>query len=244
MVKKLSVSLISTALLLIPIVPTFAESPMTVTAPVTGAMTRPLVQPTGNAMREEIKQTAQAEKVALKDKIQAAREAAKEAIAAQKSTFQTKLAAIKDEQKKTVVTNIDTRITTVNQARTDEMAGNLTILSTILDSISSKSVTAKAAGKTTTQLDADIAAARSALTLAQNVVTTQAAKNYTIQVTTELKLKPNVMSTLALFRKDLEAAHKAVVTARDGVRVAALDLENLNNPGLSSTPTASAAAKP
>jgi hypothetical protein len=123
------------------------------------------------------------------------------------------------------------------------MSENLTKLSELLDRISSRSAIAKAAGQNTTVVDKDIISARTAVTLAQTAVSAQAAKTYTINITTEKALKTNVMTTLALFRKDLQAVYKKVVTARDGVRVAALDLEKVKNADVPAPTVSEAPAK-
>lgn len=227
--KKLPVIIASVSLLTVSIAPVFAQTTMT-TTDVTPTATTALKQ-----VARPVLKTMQAEAVdTLKDTVSKA-----------KAAFRAKLALIKDEQKKSVVENIDNEIATVNQNRTDEMSHNLTKLSEILDRISSRSATAKAAGQNTTTVEKDITAAQKAISAAQAAVTAQAAKEYTINITTEKALRTSVMTTLAQFRKDIKATYQTVVTARDGVRVAALDLEKQKNLEMSETPapTASDAAE-
>ncbi len=246
MMQKLPVIIVSLSLLATSLTPAFAQeaTPTTYVTPTATVTSPPSLKTNAKATATALRETMQTAKMELKDKIQAARDAMKDKIAAEKAAFQTKVATIKDTQKQTVVSDIDTKISTMNQTRTDEMVANLTRLSQILDSISTRSAAAKAAGQNTATVDSDVTSARSAIALAQTAVTTQAAKSYTITITTDTKLRTNVMTTLAQFRKDINATHKTVVTARDGVRVAAIDLEKLTSVNVTTTPapTASGAA--
>lgn len=230
MLKKLPLVLASTSLVILSIAPAFAEDTMTTTSTTVASTT---VTPTSTSAKVPLRQVVQPTVKAMKEE---AKVAMQDAMSKAKEAFKEKLALIKDEKKKATVETIDAQIATVNKNRTDEMSANLTTLSGILDRISSKAATVG----TNTTLTADITSARAAITAAQTAVTAQAAKTYTITITTETKLRPNVMTTLALFRKDLAAAHSKVVTAREGVRVAALDLEKAKNPEVSTTPTPTA----
>jgi formate dehydrogenase maturation protein FdhE len=102
--KKLPVILVSLSLFATTIMPVFAENTVATTGitgtPTTTATSAPtslrqVVRPTLKAMRAEAMDT-------MKDSISKAKE-----------VFREKLAIIKDEQKKTSVENIDSRIATV-----------------------------------------------------------------------------------------------------------------------------------
>ena len=232
--KKLPLILASASLFVASIAPAFAVDEVMTTEAVAPTTT---TTRTTTSLKQVVRPTLQTMKAEAVDAKQAMMSKAKEA-------FRAKLAEIKDEKKRLTVENLDTRIATVNENRTTQMADNLTKLSEILDRIAAKATAAKTAGQDAKTIDSDLTAARTALTSAQTAVTAQAAKTYTITITKETALKTNVMTTLALFRKDIQAVHKKVLTAREGARVAAIDLEKLKKSAVTLTPspTASEAA--
>ncbi len=152
-----------------------------------------------------------------------------------RAEFKTKLAEIKDARKQSIVTNIDTRINTINKNRTDEMSKRLERLTTILTKISTKEATLSSEGKNTTTLKNDITAATAAINAAITAVSDQAAKDYVVTLTTDTALKTNVSTVIKQFMADIKAVFLKVVAAQTAVFKAHTDLAKLM--GITPTPT-------
>ncbi|KKU02512.1 MAG: hypothetical protein UX99_C0007G0015 [Candidatus Amesbacteria bacterium GW2011_GWB1_47_26] len=118
--------------------------------------------------------------------------------------FKQKLQTVKDERKKKIVERADAKLAEINKRRTDAMTRHLDKMSEILAKV-------KARGGDTTAAEAAVAEARSA-------VAAQAAKVYTITITTEDKLKINVGETMKALITDLRNLHEGkIVPARKAV---------------------------
>lgn len=167
--------------------------------------TRLLKKPVAT-LREEVKEARGEVRDAMKDKMAQARE-----------EFKTKLSAIKDEKKQQIVTNLDSRISTINKNRTTEMSERLDRLTNILGKISTKEATLKSEGKNTVKLAADIVAAQAAIDAAKQAVTDQAAKVYTMNITTDTALKSAAATTIQQFMTDIKAVRTKVLAAQQAV---------------------------
>ncbi len=170
-------------------------------------------------------------KTEMHDKMEAAR-----------SEFKTKLGEIKDAKKQAIVTNLDTRINTINKNRTEEMSKRLERLTTILTKISTKEAALAAEGKNTTTLKNDITAATAAINAAITAVGDQAAKDYVATITTDTALKTNVSTVIRQFMTDIKAVYSKVVAAQTAVLKAHTDLAKLT--GVSPTPTTTVTPTP
>ena len=156
-----------------------------------------------------------------------------------KEVFQQKLAAIKDAKKKILVQKINDKIADLNKRATNKMSLGLTNISTILTNLDTRAKNMKTAGKDTTAYDAASLKAKNAITTAAAAVSAQAAKTYTVTITTEGALKINVGATVSQFRLDLVAVHKLVVDAKQAVWTAAKELAKLKGGGKEATNSAS-----
>ena len=107
---------------------------------------------------------------------------------------------IKDERKKKIVERVEAKMAEINKRRTDMMLAQLNKMSEIL-------VKAKARG-------ADTATAEAAIASAKTAVEAQAGKPYTVEITTEDKLKIKVGEAMKALKTDLQAVHQKVVDAR------------------------------
>ena len=132
--------------------------------------------------------------------------------------FRTRLSAIRDAKKKAIVERMDKRIGEINTNRTNIMTRHLTKIEELLNRIEARTLEVEKKGKDTTAVKAAIASARTAIAAAKSAVTTQAAKTYTIDITTEDKLGAAVSSARTAFAQDLQAVHQSVVAARKSVR--------------------------
>lgn len=139
----------------------------------------------------------------IKDRVQTKREEVKEIVATRRGEFKAKLQTIKDQKKKVLVERIDTKLSNVNTKHTDRFAQVLSNLQVLLDKISG---------------DLDKTEAIASIDAAKLAVENQAAKTYTITISTETALRSDVGTVTSQLRQDLVATHKAVVDAKQTVQ--------------------------
>lgn len=143
---------------------------------------------------------------------------ASESAKMKRDEFRAKISAIRDEKKKAIVEKIDQRLVLINANRTTIMLRHLAKIEEILNRIENRTDKVAATGKDVTFVRTAIVTSRTAITTARTAVNAQAAKVYTINITTEDNLGASVSATRTAFAKDLQTAHQAVVTARKSVR--------------------------
>lgn len=153
--------------------------------------------------RQELQAQKKAAISQIKEAVNAKREAAKEAVKTKREEFKTKLKTIRDEKKKVLVERIDTKLANANAKHTDRFAQVLSNLQAILDKISE---------------DVDKTEAQAAIDAAKLAVENQAAKTYTITISTETALRSDVGAAVSQLRLDLSATHKLVVDAKQAVQ--------------------------
>lgn len=128
----------------------------------------------------------------------------REEMKAKREEFKEKLQTVRDERKKKIVERADAKLTEINKRRTDAMVRHLDKMGEILAKV-------KVRGGDTTAAEAAVVEARSA-------VAAQAAKTYTITVSTEDKLRINVGETMKVLTTDLRNLHEGkIVPARKAV---------------------------
>ena len=139
----------------------------------------------------------------IKETVAAKREEARKAVSAKREEFKARLQTIKDQKKKALVERIDTKLSNVNIKHTDRFAQVLSNLQAILDKMSA---------------DVDKTEAQAAIDTAKAAVEAQAAKTYTITISTETALKSDVGAVTSQLRLDLSATHKLVIDAKQAVQ--------------------------
>lgn len=139
----------------------------------------------------------------IKDAVATKRLEVKATVEAKREEFKAKLQAIKDERKKALVARIDTKLMNANIKHTDRFTQVLGNLQTIVDKVSE---------------DIDKTDAQAAIDAAKSAVETQAAKTYTIIISTETALRSDVGTVTSQLRLDLMATHKAVVDAKQALQ--------------------------
>lgn len=159
-------------------------------------------------------------KMSMKEKIMQAKDEMKDKVEAARTAFKEKLQTIKDGNKQQILENLYTKINERNQTRTTNMSERLDRLASILTKISENATTLKSQGKDTANLNSLITAATTAVESAKTAVSNQAAKDYTIDITTDSALKTNAKSAIKEYTTDIKsafdqvlAAHKAVLKA-------------------------------
>ena len=150
-------------------------------------------------------------------KVSQIKEGTKAIVQAKRDEFKTRIQTIKDEKKKALVARIDGKLSEVNIKHTDRFSQVLTKLQTHLDKISQTAKDKKVL--------ADVGIAQASIDAAETAVANQAAKTYTIQITTETALRLNVGTTTSQLRQDLMSTHKLVVDAKQAVQ--ALNKDNV-----------------
>lgn len=163
----------------------------------------------------------------LRENVQQKRENLREQVQQRKKEFRKQLQTIRDQKKRAAVERINTKIANINKRRTDRMEKTLAKLRGILERISQKAEQAKTNGKDTTTVDVAITQAQTALSTTEATVNTQAAKQYTIQIESEEKLRSTVGTTVGGLQQDLRDTHKTVVDAKQKVQQAAKELAKL-----------------
>lgn len=181
-----------------------------------------------------------ATKSSVKDAMKQARTDMKEAVSQAREDFKTKLAAIKDQRKQAIMANFDAKIDEINARRTSQMTEHITRLQRVLDNISTKAAALKSQGQNTTTVDADILAAQTALDAAKQAVLDQAAKDYVVTITANLR--GGASSTMRQFIADLKATFQKILAAKTAVRKAHTDMAKLM--GVKVSPTASVSRTP
>lgn len=167
------------------------------------------IQAQKKAAMTDIKQETTAKRIELrtqiKEAVNAKREAVKETVATRREEFKAKLQTIKDARKKALVEKIDTKLANMNVKHTDRFTQVLSNLQTLLDKITQAS-------------GVDGTTAQAAIDAAKVAVENQAAKTYTITISTETALRSDVGAVTSQLRQDLTATHKTVIDAKQAVQ--------------------------
>jgi hypothetical protein len=156
--------------------------------------------------------------------------ALKTKMAAEREQFQNKLQLMRDERKKNIIIKLDAKIASISSRKTTQMTKTVSTLGTILGKIKTKAAAAKASGIDTTAVDAAIVNADKALASASAAIATQAANQYTINITTDDALKSNVGTTIKQFEQDMRTTFKSVKDAKQAVLAAARELKKVTKP--------------
>lgn len=146
----------------------------------------------------------------------------------QEDAFKARLATITDQAKKLKLQNVSTLISQVNTNRTTAMTNQLNKMDEILAKITSRMNDLSSQGKDITSIQTAMDAAQSALGIAKSAVSSQAGKEYIIDITTPTDLSTNVQNTKKSLEADLKTVNGTIAQARDAVTsvIAALGLVN------------------
>ncbi len=148
---------------------------------------------------------------------------------ARREEFKEKLQTIKDEKKKTLTERIDTKFSTINKNRTARWVESLNKLSEITGRLDGKIASAEAAGKDVASAQAALEKANDAIATAQSAVSSQAGKEYVIEITDEKGLRLAVGKVMSQLQADLRATHKTVIDAKKAVMKAATEVRKLTS---------------
>lgn len=144
-------------------------------------------------------------------------ETMKEKLATRAAALKTRLQTFRDKKKAEIAERVNTNLNQKNQEQTSQMQKHLDTMSAILDKLEARINKATPDIKDPTAAKTVVAAARSTIASASAAVSIQAQKDYTIQVTSESKIKTDVKSQRDKLHADLQATRKTVIDAKQAV---------------------------
>lgn len=144
-------------------------------------------------------------------------ETEREKIASRAALLKTKLQTFRDQAKATIAERINTNLNQINQNQTRIMQGYLDTMSAILDKLENRVNQPTPDIKNPAGAKVAIASARAVIATASASIVAQAQKDYTIQVTTEGRIKLDAQSQRDKLKTDLLAIRKAVIDAKQAV---------------------------
>lgn len=192
---------------------------------------RPSIQKQQEEMRKKIEEQKLKFKTEMEMKREEIRKEVEEKINEKKEMFQAsreaflnKMKLIKDENKQQILEKLDSMLKQVNTKHTTNMTEALNKLSNILDDMADKAADAKTNGADTTAFDETMVKARASIMDAEAKVSTQAAKEYIISISTEDALRSAVGETRKQLETDLQTTRDSVKSAKEAVRDVAKEL--------------------
>jgi len=172
------------------------------------------------AFREERKKEQEALREEMKTKMEQIRERAKTEMEQKREEFKTKLEGIKDGRKKQNATQLSDQLDKLNARLAEEATQFSEHILDVLNRIEDRAKVAEANGKDISGVKTAIASAREAVAAAQAKITAQAAKDYTVTITTESSLGADFKKSRDAMKADYKAIHDALKAAREAARAA------------------------
>lgn len=126
-----------------------------------------------------------------------------------------RLQTFKDKKKAEITERVSNNLNKINKNRTDHFLKFLDKVVGVLNKLETR--VNGAVGKDTTSAKAAIADARASLASAKAAVQAQAAKDYTITVSSETKVRSDVTLVRDRLHQDLQAIRKQVVDVKQSV---------------------------
>lgn len=141
----------------------------------------------------------------------------KEVIASHEAQIRAKIQAFKDKQKAEIASRVNTNLNKINQNQTDQMIKHLDLMSQLLDKLATKVSSNSSDIKDPTLTNQAITDARDAVAKAKTAVEAQAQKDYTINVTTETKIRVDAQAKRDQLHTDITTVRKLVIDAKQSV---------------------------
>lgn len=150
----------------------------------------------------------------IKEKVEERIELRKEKVASREAAFKQKIEQFKDKKKAELASKINENINLINQRRTEQMMMNLAKMSEVLEKLEGKVAEGLANGQNVSDAQTAISTSKTLIDDAKNAVNTQSQQDYTIVVSTELKIKQDATTIRTKLQTDLKAAQDKIVIAR------------------------------
>lgn len=141
----------------------------------------------------------------------------REKLASKEAILRAKLQTFKDQKKATAAARISTNLNKINQSQTTQMQKYLDTMSGILDKLEARVNQLTPDIKNPAAAKIAITSARATIASASAAVATQAQKDYTIQATTESRIRIDAQSMRDKLHTDILSMRKAVVDAKQAV---------------------------
>lgn len=152
-----------------------------------------------------------------KEKVEQKVASIKEKVASHETELKAKLQTFKDKRKAQVAERVNTNLNRINQNQTEQMLKHLDKMSKILDKLEARVNEAKPDIKDPNLARTAISDARSTVAAAKAAVEAQRGKDYTIQATSEAKIKEDAQKARQALHTDLLATRKQVIDAKQKV---------------------------
>lgn len=153
----------------------------------------------------------------------------RELVASKTAALKAALARFRNKQKATTVERINNLLASLNEKATNRMEKHLDKLLKILSKLETR---VEGAEGDKTAANAAIADAKEAIDAAKAALTEQVQNDYTIEVTSEAKVKENAVEARSNLHADLKEVHNKIVDARkavaDAIRTASSSLGGQN----------------
>lgn len=160
-----------------------------------------------------LESTPAAKRPVIKQKI----ENRQELIASKVAALKTKLQNFKDQKKAQATERISNNLNQINVSQTNKMQKHLGVMSNILDKLEARVNQAAPDIKDPAKAKAAIETARTAISSASAKVTSQAQKDYIIQVSSESRVRADAKKQRDQLQKDLKLVRQSVVDAKQSV---------------------------
>lgn len=138
-------------------------------------------------------------------------------LASKAAALKLRLQTFKDTKKAEIAERVNTNLNNVNQNRTSQMQKHLETMSSILDRLEARVNKQTPDIKDPVSAKAAIAAARETIATTSAAVSEQALKDYTIQVTSETRIRIDAKTQRDKLHTDLLALRKKVIDAKQAV---------------------------
>ena len=138
-------------------------------------------------------------------------------IASKESELKTKLQTFKDQLKAKIAERVNTNLNKINQNLVAIMQKHLDKMSIILNKLEARVTRGTPDIKNPASAKVAILSARKAIATASAALNIQSQKDYTIQVTTESRIKFDAQKQRDLLHNDLVAIRKMVIDAKQAV---------------------------
>ncbi|TSC52027.1 MAG: hypothetical protein LiPW41_575 [Parcubacteria group bacterium LiPW_41] len=197
--------------------------------------------------RDVFQKEIEAKKESFKATIEAKREETEKAITAKKEELKTKLNQFKDERKKQVTEKVNNSLNEVNKNSVNRFTNNINELDKVVVHITTRAEKASVAGKNVDSVMAAVQNAKTAIEVARGLVSAQAAKIYSVTVSTEVKVADDLKKSRDQLNADLKVIQEKIRAAHDVVWVALGELQKIpeiNKPVVSTTTPKESQAAP
>ena len=141
----------------------------------------------------------------------------KEKIASRHAALKEKLQTFKDKKKAEIAETVNTNLNRINTNQTDRMLKHLNTISTILDKVENLVNQGNSSIKDPDATRVAIEDARIMIISTSDVVTEQSGKDYTIELTSESKVKADAQTQRKKLHNDLLAVRKLVIESKQKV---------------------------